>query len=296
MVEKILSTDFVNRNEIEVFENCIDWAKRQCEIAEKDSESPGILRAQLGDCFNLIRFDTMTSAQFLECLSIDSVVFTLDEIKAFSSHFTGTKVYREALELQYDDSKVDIHNEKVIETDYSFLKSMFQDHTTADITFVFKNANNEVTERFSAHKCILAQRSEIFTDLFKNSPESSQEIQIGGVSAVAFKDFLQLIYLFDWIQRDYIMENIPHQSVDAILSLAKEYKTFDIIGWYDVNLWLNLDDKNVMWCFDLAHKDSMDMSIGYVLKSKCVEFLQENGEKAMVSGAFLDIEQQTLKA
>ncbi|RZK73617.1 MAG: BTB/POZ domain-containing protein [Pedobacter sp.] len=57
-----------------------------------------------------------------------------------------------------------------------FFESLLDDQSTADICFIFKNEKNEVTERFPAHKCILARKSKFFTDLFKNLSESKEEI------------------------------------------------------------------------------------------------------------------------
>lgn len=66
MMDEILTKDFVDRNEATVFENCIEWAKRACEKAAFNAESPVNIRAQLGDSFNLIRFESMTEHQFLQ--------------------------------------------------------------------------------------------------------------------------------------------------------------------------------------------------------------------------------------
>lgn len=86
------------------------------------------------------------------------------------------------------------------------------------------------------------------------------------------------------------MQKISDKNVDAILLLAKKFKVFDIIIWYNFYLKRNLSEHNVMWCFELSHKHSMDD-----LKSCCVHFLKESGEKSLAPEAFSDIKQQTLK-
>ncbi|XP_055314004.1 uncharacterized protein LOC129575101 [Sitodiplosis mosellana] len=68
VLKRILSMPGIDCSEADLLDAAMLWAKQAC-FTESD-ETPTIERckAKLGDCFNLIRFDTMTSAEFSTCL------------------------------------------------------------------------------------------------------------------------------------------------------------------------------------------------------------------------------------
>lgn len=288
VVGEILGIDFVDRNEVKVFEMSINRAKRACVKAKMDPESSENIRA-LGDCFHLVRIGSMTSQQFVQCLSINSAVFTSYEIQQLAKNVVGpirnTETFSGVSFVPLDVSL------RQLDLFTPVLQSLYEDQVTADVTFIFKNEKNEETQRISAHKCILAKQSKVFADLFKNPAD---EVHITNVSAEAFRDFLHLMYIHTSIlshRQLSIMQQIPDQNVDAILLLAKKYKLVEMLGWYEYYLYQNLNDQNVMWRFYLAQKHSMDN-----LRKKCVGLLEDDGEKAVTSEAFLNIGQQVLKA
>lgn len=59
VVERILNLDSLICSELDLFTACIEWAKSSCQANGLDKNDPGNLRNQLGDCFHLIRFETM---------------------------------------------------------------------------------------------------------------------------------------------------------------------------------------------------------------------------------------------
>lgn len=64
VLKKILQLDNIQCKETEIFEACIEWAKFNCKENGIDESKAENLKAQLGDCFNLIRFGVMTLEEF----------------------------------------------------------------------------------------------------------------------------------------------------------------------------------------------------------------------------------------
>ncbi|XP_031622590.1 BTB/POZ domain-containing protein 6-like [Contarinia nasturtii] len=76
----IMRSKCLTRNEKEIFDACIRWAKKSCEKKSIDP-IPQNLRSELGECFELIDFDRMTLKEFIQCGSSCSF-FTIDEYKS----------------------------------------------------------------------------------------------------------------------------------------------------------------------------------------------------------------------
>ncbi|XP_055313235.1 BTB/POZ domain-containing protein 2-like [Sitodiplosis mosellana] len=60
MLKRILQMDMLSCPEIDVFHACLTWAKCACKRNESEN-----VKQQLGDCFNLIRFGTMDTNEFI---------------------------------------------------------------------------------------------------------------------------------------------------------------------------------------------------------------------------------------
>lgn len=59
VVDNILKMDTLECDEIDLFNTCIEWAKKSCEMNGVDENNSEELRTQLGPCFNSIRFGAM---------------------------------------------------------------------------------------------------------------------------------------------------------------------------------------------------------------------------------------------
>lgn len=78
IIKHILLANLRNRDEFAIFEAYMHWAKTSCE-REKVTPKMSEWRTELGECFNLIRFDAMTPLQFMKCETIYPV-FTEQEL------------------------------------------------------------------------------------------------------------------------------------------------------------------------------------------------------------------------
>lgn len=81
-LEAILSTDFDHRNESDVFDACVVWAKKHFGFQLYDENQDGAtLRELLGELsFSLIRFDAMTLTQFEKCFEEYGSAFSGEEV------------------------------------------------------------------------------------------------------------------------------------------------------------------------------------------------------------------------
>lgn len=77
VLSKILKLKWISCSETEVFHGCIAWVKA---VTKQDQISGEIVRNQLGDLFNEIRFQTMTIQQFVAISRSYDDLFSLSEI------------------------------------------------------------------------------------------------------------------------------------------------------------------------------------------------------------------------
>jgi len=74
--------DFEDRNHFFIFEACLKWAKHTCEseISKINSSEENLLDV-LGDIFDLIRFTSMTTTEFIKCQINYGAMFNADRLK-----------------------------------------------------------------------------------------------------------------------------------------------------------------------------------------------------------------------
>lgn len=79
VIKHLLLAKIRNRDEFSMFEACMQWAKRSFERKNKTNSSVACdWRKELGECFDLIQFTSMTPLQFMKC-EINYPVFDVDE-------------------------------------------------------------------------------------------------------------------------------------------------------------------------------------------------------------------------
>lgn len=84
ILKEVLSIDFIHRNEWLLFDACMEWSLNVCRLSNINGACMANRRKELGDSFNLIRFDKLTAAEFLKCLAKYTEVFSQKEIKHYS--------------------------------------------------------------------------------------------------------------------------------------------------------------------------------------------------------------------
>lgn len=84
VLKQVLSINFKGRDELLLLEVCIEWAKQLCERENVNASQLPNIRLQLGDCFDLIRFNAMTPLQFVQCQSRFAEMFTINELKGIT--------------------------------------------------------------------------------------------------------------------------------------------------------------------------------------------------------------------
>lgn len=89
-LERILRIDCIQRNEMVLFERCIEWARKTCKEKCIDDNKPANWRAVLGSCIDHINFLKM-SADELSSLQ-DKGIFTRSEIDKFFHGMVNQRV------------------------------------------------------------------------------------------------------------------------------------------------------------------------------------------------------------
>lgn len=113
ILKHILEIETLMYDETEIFGACLEWAKFACDRNVIDENEPKNLREQLGDCFNLIRFNAMTHEEFVKHTVAYEEVFTRDELAHIlyktTSKFTPNKfnqIPRLKTFLQWDNTQM----------------------------------------------------------------------------------------------------------------------------------------------------------------------------------------------
>lgn len=97
-LKSILELEWMCLDEKYVFDACIEWAQKQCEIKNIASH-PAEWRRQLGDCFELIRFPEMSPLAFAKRLVDYQEFFTPEETRTvYTTIDPKVKFFRNSVE------------------------------------------------------------------------------------------------------------------------------------------------------------------------------------------------------
>lgn len=73
--------DVIDCTELEMFDACLVWAKRACEVKGKNPPIIANVREELDDCLFAIQFGAMESEEIKHCISQNKELFTQSEIE-----------------------------------------------------------------------------------------------------------------------------------------------------------------------------------------------------------------------
>lgn len=92
VLKRIISLPSLSCSEVDLLDAAMQWAKHAC-FTESDIE-PSIeqCKVKLKDCFDLIRFETMTSEEFSSCLFSYPGMFTSDELEKMVIYISNYRV------------------------------------------------------------------------------------------------------------------------------------------------------------------------------------------------------------
>lgn len=155
-------------------------------------------------------------------------------------------------------------------------KRLYEDREqTGDIVFIVDS------ERFHAHKCILAALSPKYKTQFYGSRPDNGEILVANIKAAAFKEFIKFFYGRS--------AKLTFENITEILNLAKQCLVTRFVDKCGVFLNESLNKNNVCWMYRLA--------ILYELKSvrtACEANIRALAPKMFKSADFLRCEQNVL--
>lgn len=163
--------------------------------------------------------------------------------------------------------------------------SLYLKEATADVHFLIEE--HDEFHRIPAHKCILAERSPVFFQMFYGPLKEKEDIKITDehfiISRRGLEGFLQIFYSYDL--------QISSETVEEIYLLADKY---DMEEWKTVCIKFikkTLHIKTIFVALELAKKFDL-----FDLKGLCEETFRRNAEKIFSSNEFLEISQDTLKS
>lgn len=252
----ILNDEFDGRNEWKLFDACVKWAQH-ATIKHKKTMSWEDIRRQLGDCFQLIRFNRMTSSEFVQCLSKYANIFGNKEINEISTAIIATERQNQ-LSLVKKLPLKPVHRGRLMTLNHVFedrltFYKLFNDTKTCDIDFEFDGSD----DRISAHQSILAIKSSHFEKFFNKT----KRISLKAISFGAFEGFLKLIYGFP-------LNVIELKDLDDILQLAYDYGVKDILKGHEKQFKQILGMDNLFWAYNLSNRfqfvDWFDFGLAWI--------------------------------
>lgn len=261
----VVGNDFVGRNEKRLFVACIEWAKRRMDSYKSMCYQE--IRQEIGQCFELIHFNLMDAGAFVECLSEFAPIFGSNEIgeisKAISIQHRGFQSrvdLKLTEEMETNAPRGRLHSMKHIFTGRLVdFRKLYNDKKSADMCFRFQSD----AVRIVAHKCILATRSSIFQQrLFEiNGPVN---VQVTTTTPRIFSAFLKLLYGYE------INEVVKKENLDAVLTLASDYRVLDIVKGQGIQLKEFASMQTLFWMVNLCNKypfiDPMNFNCKWIEK------------------------------
>lgn len=138
-------------------------------------------------------------------------------------------------------------------------RKLYNDNASADMYFVF----GAKPARIAAHKCILATKSTLFQQLqYENN--GTAEVLVKTATPRTFSAFLKLLYGYA------IDEIVSKHNLDAILTLANEYRVLDICKGQEIQLKQFATLETLFWAVNLCKKyrfvDSMHFDCKWIEK------------------------------
>lgn len=129
------------------------------------------------------------------------------------------------------------------------LPELFLDEMSADMNFIFGDAECENPKKIPVHKLILASCSPVFKRMFYGSLPEHGDVRIADASIEGFKEFLQYFYLND-VQFSF-------ENIGEVIYLADKYEMKDCLSICGTFLKQNLAVVNLGDALEMAMKYQM---------------------------------------
>lgn len=156
------------------------------------------------------------------------------------------------------------------------VENVYLNDLTSDVSFVFNSK-----ERVPAHKALLAGASDVFKAMFFGPSKENGDVKMVGISAAAFKEFLQFFYLAE-------VRLIP-ENVAEVLGLGHKYNVTNCIDVCVNLLKETLTNDNV--CITYALAILYDQQY---LKTVCEGRIAQNPIGMFKSQGFLECDRSVL--
>lgn len=162
------------------------------------------------------------------------------------------------------------------------MRGMLESGLHADVTFVLEGG-----QKMKAHKCIIASRCEVFSNMFLHSMKEQQEavITVQDVTSQTFKYLLEYIYT-DQLNPQSL--EVPDQVIELLIAANK----------YDLERLKRLCEKHLVSLIDIDSALELlqlsDRHQGTELKRKCINFCTQHLEAIKVRDEFRKLSKSIL--
>lgn len=163
----------------------------------------------------------------------------------------------------------------------SQLEKWYLDDKTADIHFECVSESGQ-PETIPGHKLVLMMASDVFKAKFCGPEKRFKRYQIVGVTAEAFKEFLQLFYV------DHA--KLSSKNALQVLNLVEKYEAKGHSSIFKALLKEEFTRQNIFWGYQLAVFIGQDD-----LKQYCEEEFIWNTDKVLKSNDILSCSRSTLR-
>lgn len=149
----------------------------------------------------------------------------------------------------------------------------------SDIKFIVES------EEISAHRCVLADISPKYRAQFYGSMPEKSIVNVNGVTAAAFKEFLQFFYTsFYMNEAIFTIENI-----EEVLDLSEQSLQYIFVDSCEINLENMVGLDKLVWCYRLA----LRYEISY-LQTYCMKYINADIKTVFHTTDFLSSERDML--
>lgn len=161
-------------------------------------------------------------------------------------------------------------------------RKIYMDEQTADIHFVCVSSDGQTDERVPAHKLLLSIASDGFKMMFEQAEPNQNVFQLDKISAVAFREFMQLFYMAKF--------RLNMANIATVMDLAKKYGNEDHLFLCSLYLENHLNTDNIVWGYELALRFGRTK-----MKEFCEKKIADHAVDVLKSGKFLECDRDLLE-
>lgn len=159
----------------------------------------------------------------------------------------------------------------------NYLDKFYLDTESTDVNFTFQS---DSTQSVPAHKVLLSAKSNVFKAMFFGESKEKGDVKVVGVTADAFRVFLQFFYLCE--------VQLTIENIADVMSLGHKYNVSDCFDSFVLFLKETLSSDNACLSYSLAILYDIDE-----LKELCKKKIEMDSQAVFKSKYYLEADRRT---